>query len=263
MQFAVVNSSKSLDSRDVEFMVAACQAQAVEFCAAIGLDAPAAALYSDVSKLPVDDVWIVEITDSLDEPGALGYHSDVSNRPFIRVLAQGPQTSITLSHEFLELLGDPTCDRWAKRGDGTEVAVEVADPVEGDSYPVLAEVAGEGRTVEVSNYVLGSWFDPAGTAPFDRLGRLTAPFTMTPGGYMVVLDRGGNESEVFARVVHGGPRGTWNAGLKLAKVNGRLLRRLRASSAHRPGHGGQPMPGTGAASGEPPAAPPTPDHRSP
>lgn len=226
MEFAVVNSSKTLGDVDVEFAVAACQAQAVEFCAAYGLDPPAAALYNDVSKLPADDVYICVITDDLNEPGALGYHSD-DGHPFIRVLAQGPQTSITLSHEFLELLGDPTCDRWAKRPDGSEVAVEVADPCEGDSYPVVAEVAGEGRTVEVSNYVLGSWFDPNGQAPFDRLGRLTAPFTMTPGGYMVVLGSDGNESEVFARVEHGGQAGVWNAGLKLAKANGRLLRRLR------------------------------------
>ena len=186
MQFAVLNSSKSLGDADVEFMVVACQAQAVEFCAAYGLDAPAAALYRDVSKLPLDDVYICEIADSLDEPGALGYHSELSNRPFIRILAQGPDTSITLSHEFLELLGDPTCDRWAKRGDGTEVAVEACDPVEGDSYPQLAEVAGEGRTVEVSNYVLGAWFDPHGTGSFDRMARLSAPFTMTSGGYMEI-----------------------------------------------------------------------------
>jgi hypothetical protein len=226
VQFAVVNSSKSLDSRDLEFMVAACQAQAVEFCAAYGLDPPAAALYTDVSKLPVDDVWIVEITESLDEPGALGYHSDVSNRPFIRVLAQGPQTSITLSHEFLELLGDPTCDRWAARGDDTEVAVEVCDPVEGDSYPVLAEVGGEGRTVEVSNYVLGAFWDPSAAGPYDRMGRLTAPFTMTDGGYMVVLGRDGNESEVFARsVLHRGDRHAFAA--KLGRNDTRLVRRLR------------------------------------
>lgn len=256
MEFAVLNSSKSLSDTDAEYMVIACQAQAVEFCAAYGLDAPAAALYRDVSKLPVDDVWICEITDTMDEPGALGYHADFGNRPYIRVLAQGPQTSITLSHEFLELLGDRTCDRWAKRGDGTEVAVEVADPVEGDCYPQLAELAGEGRTVDVSNYVLGSWFDPNGTAPFDRLGKLTAPFQMDAGGYVVVLDRGGNETEVFARVEHGGQAGIRAAGLKLAKANGRLLRRLRASSAHPLVPGGQPKNERGAASGEPPATQP-------
>jgi len=225
MEFACLNSSKTLSNTNVEFMVAACQAQAVEFCQAIGLDPPAAALYGDVSKLPQDDVWIVDIVDSLDEPGALGYHAD-DGHPYIRVLAQGPDTSITLSHEFLELLGDPTCDRWVKRPDGSRVAVEVCDPVEGDHYPVLAEVAGEGRTVEVSNYVLGAWFDPHGTAPFDRLGKLSAPFEMTTGGYMVVLSQDGNEHEVFARsIVHRSDRNGFAA--KLGRGDTRLVRRLR------------------------------------
>ena len=233
MQFAVVNSSKSLSDTDLEYMVVACQQQAVEFCQAYGLDPPAAALYRDVSKLPVDDVWICEVTDTLDEPGALGYHSDFGNRPYIRVLAQGPQTSITLSHEFLELLGDSTCDRWAKRGDGTEVAVEVCDPVEGDSYPVLAEIGGEGRTVEVSNYVTQWWFHPEGSEdalPYDRMKHLTAPFTMTDGGYMVVLGRDGNESEVFARVMIGGSRGIHAAAAKALNPGSRLMRRLRKTA---------------------------------
>lgn len=226
MQFAVLNSSKTLDDRDVEFMVAACQAQAVEFCAAWSLDPPAAALYSDVSQLPVDDVYIVEITDTLDEPGALGYHADVGDRPYIRVLAQGPATSITLSHEFLELLGDPTCDRWATRGDGTEVAVEVCDPVQGDSYPVVAEVAGEGRTVEVSDYVLPPYFNRSQTGPTSRTGLPLAPFGLRAGGYQVVLGRDGNETEVFARIVAAG-MGIHVAALRSLRPWSRLARRLK------------------------------------
>ncbi len=223
MQFACLNSSKSLSNVDVEFMVAACQAQAVEFCQTIGLDPPAAALYSALDGLPGGDIYVVDIVDDLDEPGALGYHADAGDRPYIRVLAQGPATSITLSHEFLELLGDPTCDRWAKRPDGSEVAVEVCDPVQGDHYPVLAEVAGEGRTVEVSNYVLGSYWDPNGAAPFDRMGTLTAPLTMSPGGYTVVLGTDGNEHEVFAMDDAGRAR----AAEKRANPTSRLARRLK------------------------------------
>lgn len=262
MQFAVINSSKTLDSRDVEFMVAACAAQALEFCRVWGLDPVAAALYSDVSQLPVDDTWPCEILDSLDEPGALGYHTYVGNRPVLRIMAQWADTSITLSHEFLETLGDPTCDRWMSRGDGTEIAVEVCDPVEGDSYGQDATVAGETRTVQVSNYVLPPYFHAAPAGPTDRMATGVPSFGLRPGGYYVVLGRDGNESEVFARVDHGGPRGVWAAGLKLAKRNGRLLRRLRASSAHRPATGGQPADGTGAVSGEPPAASPGSQGRS-
>jgi hypothetical protein len=125
-QFAVINTSKTLSTVDLLFMVEACDQQVDEFSEAWGLDPVACVvLYGDVSKLPVDDVMIAWVCDSLDEPDALGYHSAIGDRPFIKVLAQGPQTSITLSHEFLETLGDPTCDRWARVGDGTEIAVEV------------------------------------------------------------------------------------------------------------------------------------------
>lgn len=227
MQIAVVNSSKSLASADAAFMVAACAAQLAEFAKAWNIDPVAAALYANVDSLPVDDTWPCEILDSLDEKGALGYHSAIGNRPVLRILAQGADTSITLSHEFLETLGDPTCDRWVARGDGSEIAVEVCDPVEGDHYEQSATIGGETRAVRVSNYVLPPYFDRSLAGPTDRMATGVVPFGLRPGGYYVVLDASGNENEVFARVQHGGAGGIWAAGLKLAKQNGRLLRRLR------------------------------------
>lgn len=231
MEFAVVNSSKTLSDVDCEYMVVACQQQAVEFCQAYGLDPPAAALYRDVSKLPVDDVWICEVTDTLDEPSALGYHSDFGNRPYIRVLAQGPQTSITLSHEFLELLLDPTCDRWVPKGDGTEEAVESADPVQADSYPVIAEIGGEGRTVEVSNYVLPSYWDRTQTGPTNRMGYPLEPFGTRPGGYQVVLERNGTEVETFGRCRWADDDGQRFARERLNNPTARINRRLKGKLA--------------------------------
>ncbi len=222
MQFAVVNNSKTLDSRDVEFMVAACAAQVLDFCRDWGVDPITAALYSDISQLPMYDTWPCEILDSLDEPGALGYHSSVGDRPVLRILAQGAATSITLSHEFLETLGDPTCDRWMAKGDGTEIAVEVCDPVEGDSYPVVAEVAGEGRTVEVSNYLLPPYFDRTqggANSNTNKMGLPLEAFGLRPGGYYVQLGRDGNETEVFGRLGR-------HALAKLARPDSRLSRRL-------------------------------------
>jgi len=229
VEFAVVNSSKHLADRDVEFMVAACQAQAVEFCRAWMLDPPAAALYRSLDGLPADDIYVVGIVDDLDEPGALGYHADVGDRPCIRVLAQGPQTSVTLSHEFLELLFDPTCDRWVPKGDGTEIAAEVCDPVEGDSYPVLAEVAGEGRTVELSDYVLPPYFDRTQQGPTSRTGLPLEPFGIRAGGYQVVLGRDGKETDVFARLAfaHEDARGKLAAAGKLMRADSRVMRRLK------------------------------------
>lgn len=81
----------------------------------------------------------------------------------------------------------------------------------------------------VSNYVLPSWFDPNGKYPYDRMGLLKAPLTMTAGGYMIVRDAAGNETDVFAqnrRVEHGGFEGKVRADRKRARPDSRLARRL-------------------------------------
>lgn len=225
MQFAVVNSSKALSSSDVEFFVVACAQQLVEFAAAWNIDPWAAAFYSDVTNLPQDDIVIAWIVDALDEPDALGYHSVFGSRPYVKVLAQGPATSVTLSHEFLETIADPTADRWMPKGDGTEVAVEVCDPVEGDVYPQVAEVAGEGRTVDVSDYVLPPYFDRSLSGATSRTGLPLVPFGIRPGGYQVVLGRDGNESQVFAHIRACGD-GIYAAAAKRRRPDSRLSRRL-------------------------------------
>lgn len=46
-----------------------------------------------------------------------------------------------LSHEVLEAVVDYNINLWAERWDGTEVAIEVCDPVEADCYDVLAGTA--------------------------------------------------------------------------------------------------------------------------
>jgi hypothetical protein len=149
------------------------------------------------------------------------------------VLAQDfAGTAVTLSHEVLETLIDPGADDWWDRSNGTAIAAEVCDPVEGDTYDEPVTLGAETRSVPVSNYVLPMWPGggnvPGAPARFDRMGRLSAPWTMTPGGYMVIEDANGNDSDVFARRVrHGGSDGERNAGRKLAKADGRLMRRLR------------------------------------
>ena len=61
-------------------------------------------------------------------------------------------------------------------------AMEVCDPVEDEAY----EVHVGGRAVSVSNFVLPAWFDSQSTGePVDLLGSLSAPFTLTKGGYAV------------------------------------------------------------------------------
>ena len=97
---------------------------------------------------------------------------------------------------------------------------ELCDPVEDNTYAI----AMDGYQVGVSNFIFPSWFNPQATkalnAPFDYLAKLTAPFTMTSGGYMIVaaLD---NETQVTARHVFGETMPAW----RKEYVKGELYRR--------------------------------------
>lgn len=221
---AVINSSSALRNIDVSFLVEAVQNQVIEFCKTWNLDPWAVTQFGSTVGLPTTDVYVFEYMDKLDVDGALAYHSvDADGRPYGRMLPPSdPLDATDLSHEVLEALGDPTCDRWMKRPDGTEVAVEVCDPVQGDEYAVSATVLGEARQIKLSNYVWPAFFDAASSGPFDRQGTVRAPFGMSAGGYEAVIDPSGLEHDVYARL--GAP-----VAAKLRDPLGRLSRRLRAA----------------------------------
>jgi len=226
MQVAVLNSSSKLAPGDFPFLVEACRLHLFEFCTAWQLDPWAVAPYASAAGLPASDIMIFEYVDKLDVDGALAYHSiDALGRPYGRMLPPSdPLDATDLSHEILETMGDPTADRWAKRPDGSEVAVEVCDPVQGDSYAVAATVLGETRQIKVSNFVLPPWFDATvNNGRFDRMGTVVSPFGMSTGGYEAVLDTSGNEHDVFARLAGNSAA----AAHKMHDNGSRLMRRLR------------------------------------
>lgn len=228
MQAAVVNRSASLSDPDVAFACKAVNAQALE-CARAWDVAPVPVVpYSTADGLPPVECRIVVIVDDLNHPGALGYHTDVLGAVYARVQAQGDDTWITLSHEVLEMLIDPTIAEWRPVGlSSRSVALEVCDPVEADVYGVTAEIAGAVKTVQVSNYVLPAWFDPAAVGPFDRMQKLDAPFTMTEGGYMLVRDGDGPTFDIFARTRPGDVEARHRLAGKMMRRGSRTLRRLR------------------------------------
>lgn len=149
--------------------------------------------------IPADAVPIV-ILDDADQAGALGYH-DVTpdGKPYGKVFLNpilkngGTLTfsanslSVALSHEILETCGDPYADFWADAA-YAEYALELCDAVEGDSYTV--------DNIAVSNFVLPRFFR-AGPGPYDFMRKLTAPFTMTDGGYQI-QKKGGQVTQVWA-----------------------------------------------------------------
>jgi hypothetical protein len=195
----VLNRSR-LDDADVAFFTAAVDAQLREdFVPAwAGVDYTPATFFASADDLPVASgiARLMIIQDTIDTPGAAGYH-DFEGVPRSVILAQGQQTSVTMSHEACEMTADPNADKWVRQPDGSDVALEVADPCESDTYAKLVTILGADRYVLVSNFVLPSWFQPAGSGPFDRLGTISQALDLAPGGYKIIQGADGKVSDVW------------------------------------------------------------------
>lgn len=230
MQYAIVNSSSKLSDADCAFIAAVLQTEAIACADAWGVQRPAVAYYTHPDGLPVasGEVRVIHIVDDVGNPGSLGWHTVIGGYVVTKVEAQDVDgTCCTVGHELFESLIDPGCDQWRKRRDGTSVALEVSDPVEADSYPVTVTLAGETRTLRSSNFVTPKWFDEGDVdraTQRDKMDHCRAPFEMTPGGYVVVQDASGNETDVYAR--EDDERGWKTAERKRANPESRLSRRL-------------------------------------
>lgn len=125
-----------------------------------------------------------------DQPGAYGYH----DRFFVKVFPwldkkDGAELSQTIHHELLEALEDLTCDEAITGADGHFWADEPADAVENDGYLVDG--------VMCTNFVTKAWYSGKGTK-YDKMGKLTKPLSLTPGGYAQWYD----ETKGWQQIVH-------------------------------------------------------------
>jgi hypothetical protein len=136
--------------------------------------------------------------------------------------SNGQVWSIVASHELLEMLVNPYCNRAAwrlvdrKSGEIEFFALEIADPCEspGFEYPVSLETqsvetaAAAGRiAVQVSDFVYPSWFDSRGKAPYHHNhkgnsdARVDEPFQIGRGASAALF---GREHGWFRRNSDGG-----------------------------------------------------------
>ena len=200
MLIAILNQSSGatgvtgVTDADVATMTAAIASQIQTDVAPAWNRAPATVtFYNSASAVPAGAYGVAIVPTIQDQPqGVLGYHIEhwgvAAAQP---IFANGGQTltgdwsvSSTLSHEVLEMFIDPACNLWAANGQGSAYSLEVCDPVETPTDTV--------NGVSVSNFVFPSWFDPlppAG-ARFDKLGQVTAPFTIAAGGYANYVNGG-------------------------------------------------------------------------
>lgn len=146
-----------------------------------------------------DGDWVIGLFRDADQPGALGYHDTTpQGLPLAKIfplldLQDGSPLSTTVSHELLEMLGDPYLCLCVQTGDGRFWAYENCDAVEADSYTIDG--------VSVSNFVTPQYFQPphdlAG-CKLDYMGLVKSPGEVRPGGYMQWND-GKGWQQVLAR----------------------------------------------------------------
>ena len=218
MIIAVINKSTIVSNAEVKLMVRAVAKQAREHAALTWDLKPPRVVYRASEATAEPGSWKVVIFDDADIAGALGYHSDGPDglpygKVFVKITQQyNMSISTVLSHEVLEIMMDPQFNYWADNwNDGLSYALEVADPVESDSYTIEID----GKPIEVSNFVLPAWFDPIPPpgAKFDWLGKLSKPFTMTDNGYVIIRDQSAN------RAVFGRSYPEWKKELKLKSIS--------------------------------------------
>jgi hypothetical protein len=138
---------------------------------------------------PVAGAWGLAFLDDADAADVLGYHDLTADglplsKVFLNTLAHPKtDTSVTASHEIAEMLVDPAVNLYSSGANPkTMYAYEMADPVEEETFQVDG--------LPMSDFVYPAYFESfrkPGSARFDHLGKLSAPFTLRPGGYQIVL----------------------------------------------------------------------------
>ena len=153
---------------------------------------------------------ILYLWDKTDVDDALGYHdANNSGIPYSFVFTElakqlGESWSVTLSHEALELIGDPQVNLLVQGphpADKKRIVFhwfEMCDAVQDESY----EVDG----VEVSNFVLPLYFtlDEQAGGRNDFLGhahggKKLRSFGLNPGGYVGFFDPASGEHDTYSR----------------------------------------------------------------
>jgi hypothetical protein len=233
----VVNASTSVTDADVATAVAGCAIQLATHAAPAWGKVPINVTFGGhvtSASEPVEAAgtatagdWVIAVMDNSDQANALGWHTEtagelVFGRVFAApILSAGGSAlsgqysvSATLSHELLETFIDPSVSLWADDGSGNVAyAYEVADPVEDHSYEIT--LPNGTTTVAVSDFVLPTWFDAKATGvPVDWCKVLTAPFTMTTGGYVVKLNESASSQQMGRTISFGENYPDWRKATK-------------------------------------------------
>ncbi len=198
---AITNASTCLSDAQVQSIIPSLQRQVTQdFNSYWDLDCSLAFLPKQ-ETLP-SGWWQIVLTDTPDQAAALGYHEMTSTGvPLGKVFAgldidSGSSWTVTLSHELLEMLGDPWINWCAESPDGRLFALEVCDPVEADDLGY--EIGG----VRLSDFITPAWFEPTQADRVDFMKRISRQLELAPGGYISILDPGKGWTQLLSKTAH-------------------------------------------------------------
>ena len=172
------------------------------------------------SAPPVDEAARLYLLKSPDVANAGGYHDvDPTGHPYARVFLEPTLDNggvviassvhnenantvlCTVGHEACETALDAYVGSWELMPDGkTLVAREACDACEDRAK--LIKLA-DGHSAWCSDFVTPAWFSRRNApGPYTWADTLTAPFSMTPGGYLIEWSTKGPERDVFPAELH-------------------------------------------------------------
>jgi hypothetical protein len=199
---AIVDKTNTVSPQDMALLAGALNSQIQNDVAPVWHVAATCGAYADVPP----HTWGIVIEQSLDQPGALGYHTDANNQP-ISYIEMTPDYSVTCSHELLEMLVDPWGNRMhaALPPQGSNFSdfglkdvnervyylLEVCDPCENSSY----QTGG----VLVSDFLTERWYrsSPVACAEYSHTGYCAQPRQVAEGGYVSFANTSGEWFQVF------------------------------------------------------------------
>lgn len=208
---SIINFSTNLNDQKVQDVIRAVNRQITEDYLPVWghgrilrLHAPTFDLADEdtLAEDPVRGESVIYLVNEATLEGALGFHSlNTLEIPFGFVFTEfGDDWTVTLSHEALELITDPTANILVPGPDPRDPdnpnklvlhAYESCDAVERTSYVIDG--------IRVSNFITPTYFFP-GDAPGTRndfLGAGVASFGATPGSHLAFFDLDANDWIIF------------------------------------------------------------------
>jgi len=181
---ALVSETDEVSFAQLAEIASALQKQATRDFAPIWQISATVSVFESLRQAP-SDYWPIIIRDDINEPGAAGYHTDSNGQPYALVQASA-NLSLTCSHEFMEMLGDPFGNRLVaahslKDGQGrVNYLVEVCDPSEGEQFAYSI------NGIRVSDFYTPNFFDPvfAPSVRYSFTGCIERPRQILEDGYI-------------------------------------------------------------------------------